>query len=334
MAWPDMVDAGSDSQLPTLRHVLNPLELREYLLLAGMADWTDITSVEVRVLQLHPGRRCTVEIELVAGNQRQVLIGKVYSTDRSDVHRAMDWLWRSGLGPESAFAIPRPVTAVPALNLLLQERIVGRAAKDEFLAGTEGDRTLAAERSARWLAWFHATASGNGPLFDPLHQLESMERWARRIATLGGSPGSKATRLFDALAGASRQMCSGTPCAGHGSYGPAHVILSGGRTVTIDWDGYDVADPARDVARFVAALQRLALGRLRSVHALDAAAETFQAAYLAEGRSDVAPRLAFFKAAMCLQLAKYDVHHQVSDWREKVDVMLDEGQRHLEEQIP
>ena len=47
--------------------------------------------------------------------------------------------------------------------------------------------------------------------------------------------------------------------AGHGSYDAAHVYLSGNHTVTIDWDWHDVADPARDVARFLYSLRRGAL---------------------------------------------------------------------------
>ena len=65
---------------------------------------------------------------------------------------------------------------------------------------------------------------------------------------------------------------------------PSHVILAAGRTVTIDWDGYDVADPARDVARFIVALKRLALGSLSSIRALDAVADVFVQTYVGLGR--------------------------------------------------
>jgi len=47
-------------------------------------------------------------------------------------------------------------------------------------------------------------------------------------------------------------------CAGHGSYNCNQIILTEERTITFDWDSYDVADPGRGVARFLVALQRLA----------------------------------------------------------------------------
>src|SRR5205085_12702373 len=110
-----------------------------------------------------------------------------------------------------------------------------------------------------------------------------------------------------------------------------HVLLAGDRTVTVDWDGYDVADPARDAARFIIALERLALGRLGSIRALDAAADVFKETYVAVGRPDVVAGLPFYKAATCLQLAAYGVYHKVFHWREQVATMLDGGLRILEQ---
>ena len=43
----------------------------------------------------------------------------------------------------------------------------------------------------------------------------------------------------------------------HGAY-RQQIILTEERTITFDWDSYDVADPGRGVARFLVALQRLA----------------------------------------------------------------------------
>jgi hypothetical protein len=105
-----------------------------------------------------------------------------------------------------------------------------------------------------------------------------------------------------------------------------------GRTVTIDWDGYDVADPTRDVARFIVALKRLALSRLGSVRALDAVADAFAQTYAAVGRPEVAARLPCYEAAICLQIAANMARRQRPHWCMKVETMLDEGLRLLEEQ--
>jgi aminoglycoside phosphotransferase (APT) family kinase protein len=119
-------------------------------------------------------------------------------------------------------------------------------------------------------------------------------------------------------------------CAGHGSYSYAQILIAPDRVVTVDWDGYDLADPSRDVARFTVALQRLALGRLGSLHALDEFACAFVETYTATRGTEIAQRLPFYQAAICLQLAKYDVHHQVRHWREKIAALLDQGLRILD----
>jgi aminoglycoside phosphotransferase (APT) family kinase protein len=159
-----------------------------------------------------------------------------------------------------------------------------------------------------------------------------MDVWAHQIAKLGAPAADQARRLVEEVDSAAAALNRIEGCAGHGSYSPAHVILTPGRTVVVDWDGYDVADPTRDVARFIVGLQRLALGRLGSIRALDAAAEVFEQTYSTVGRPDVVGRLPYYKAATCLQLAVYNVHHQGPQWRHKVAAMLGEGLRILEQQ--
>jgi aminoglycoside phosphotransferase (APT) family kinase protein len=215
--------------------------------------------------------------------------------------------------------------------LLLQERVRGTVVKTIFLAGDERDSALAAERSALWLARFHALAPQAGPVADLDHHRACFARWERRLAELGGALADKSARLRERLDGAAAALDEADLCAGHGSYSYDHVILSNDRTAVIDWDGYDVADPARDVARFVIALERFAWNRGGSVRAMDANAHVFERTYAAHAQADVAPHLPFYKAAICLKLAKYGVSHRVSQWRERVEAMLDEGLRILEQ---
>jgi len=121
------------------------------------------------------------------------------------------------------------------------------------------------------------------------------------------------------------------PCAGHASFSASHVILAHGRTVAFDWDGYDLTDPARDVARFLAALRPVALRRFGSVRGLDRAAEVFRTTYLAASQPELASNLRFFEAATCLNLAKHTLARSVhtakdrDKKRRKAEAMLDEG---------
>ena len=92
-----------------------------------------------------------------------------------------------------------------------------------------------------------------------------------------------------------------------------------------------MADPSRDVARFVTSLKRLALGRFASVRALDRGVEVFLRTYLSVSRQEV-PNLPFYEAATCIKLAKYEISRRALDWRPAiVEAMLDEALHILEQ---
>jgi aminoglycoside phosphotransferase (APT) family kinase protein len=215
------------------------------------------------------------------------------------------------------------------LQLFLQEKIDGRPATDSFLSDDEPERAAAAERCARWLARFHAVAPRIGPSFPLSRHLLAIEQWCGRLTAQGEPFARKAGELGHRLAAAAAALPPLELCTIHGDYTHHQVILAGGRTVTVDWDKYRLADPSEDVARFVVGLQRLALRRRGSLRALDGAAEVFLETYLASRQPAVRTHLAFQRAAICLEHAKHDVHKQAAGWPEKATATLDEGLRVL-----
>src|SRR5439155_1332362 len=116
--------------------------------------------------------------------------------------------------------------------------------------------------------------------------------------------------LFDQLNATARGLGGSEMCAGHGMYTCGQVLLTEGRTVTVDWDTYRVADPSYDVARMLISFARLALKHFGSIDSLDRAGEVFLKTYVAAGRLVVAGHLAFQKAAICLERAKGDLEKQ------------------------
>jgi aminoglycoside phosphotransferase (APT) family kinase protein len=258
------------------------------------------------------------------------VVGKVYASDRADVYRAMEAIRRAGFGPTDEFSIPEPLAYVPALRLLLQERVVGARAKQMFLTGNERDRVDTATRAARWLARFHAVAPRSGPIVELTDHLDAVSRWSQRIARLGEPFAGQARRLSERLQEEAASANAGARCAGHGSYNCNQILLADRRTVTFDWDGYDVADPCRDVARFIVALERLAFKYLGSIGALAPAADVFLKTYEALSPFDVARSLAFYRALTCLRLAKYEANRPGGIWRDGIEALLGEGLRVLD----
>ena len=323
----------SDPGIPTLEKAFDAVMLGEYLPEVLPSEWGTIRNVRLQVLRHKPGKgRCTFEITLGTTSGHYSLIGKVYGEDRSDVYHAMEEIRRAGFDSEGEFGIPRPVAFLTPFRLLLYEKAPGTRATESILSPNESDRVVAAQRCARWLARFHARGPRSGRLFRLNDQLIALEGCWWGLADLGDPFDEKASRLFDDLNAAAPKLSDIEMCAGHGMYTSGQVLLDEGRTVTVDWDTYNVADPSYDVARMLVGFKRLGLNHLGSIHALDRTAEAYLTTYVTTGRSDVTTHLGFQKAAICLERAKRDLEKQARGWRERAEAMLDEGLRILNQE--
>jgi len=329
-----------DPEIATLAEVMDPAALVKHFGLISRAPWNggEVEEAQVaRVLKHHAGKRCTLEIGVRSGDRWHFLIGKVYHKDRSKVFQVMEGIQAAGFGPQDEYSIPQPVAYMPSLRLLLQEKVEGPLAKAIFETGDRKSCAAAAERCGLWLARFHALAPKVGKVCPPDDDLKakSVQRFCRKTAEGNGHFGDKAGQLLERLEKAASSPSPVEMCAGHGGYGATHVILAGERTVVFDWDQYDIADPARDVARFLTTLRRRALGELGSIHALDEAGEVFRKAYLAEGQPGAGRNLRFYEAATYLRLATRhlsDASPLEQEAQEKGNAMLDEVLRLLEQE--
>jgi aminoglycoside phosphotransferase (APT) family kinase protein len=322
----------TDPGTAALSESFDPIALARHLRLFSLPPWNwgTVETVEVGILRRKAERRCTLELTLRTESGSHSIIGKVYASDRSDVFAAMKQIEQAGFGSQDEFSIPQPLAYLHSLRLLVQERVEGPRAKEIFTTGDELSRAAAAERCARWLARLHTTAPKAGTVLHPrdLFKSNSMHQYARETASLGGRFADKIARLLDRLDDAVSSLSPVEMRAGHGSYGAAHVIPAAGRTVVFDWDGYDVADPARDVGRFLASLRHVALGRLGSIRALDGTAEVFLRTYQEVGQLEVKTNLRFYEGAACLKLGKHCLYHARLN---KMEATLDEGLRILEQ---
>jgi aminoglycoside phosphotransferase (APT) family kinase protein len=324
----------ADDGIPTLECVLDPSALRRHVFPLLPQPWGEVSSFQIQVLQHHQGRRCTVNIILQTADGHHEVVGKIYAEDRADVYRAMKEISRSGFGPEKELSIPQPLAYVPELHLLLQEKVTGQSVTEIFIKGSERERVAAAERCARWLARFHL----QGPRSDTPFVIsrELMELWARRLVKRAGLQAKpladKAKLLVERLARTAAALQHAEMCAGHGGYYHSQIISTQNRTVTFDWDNHCVADPSRDVARFIFMLQQLALQSLDSPKALDAACSAFYKTYTVASRFEVTHNIPFYKAAHCLKHARYHLKQDVGGF-EKNEALLDEGLRVLAEEM-
>jgi aminoglycoside phosphotransferase (APT) family kinase protein len=154
----------------------------------------------------------------------------------------------------------------------------------------------------------------------------------RLIPQESGRLAAKAGELLELLGAVASSLGAIPACGSHGDYAHDQVILARGRTVVCDWDTYVVADPARDVAKFIVHLERLAARHLGSLCALDGTADVFLKSYLAAGGlSQVTARLPFYKAVFRLVKELEVIDTKAPGWRERAQAALDDGFRALKQ---
>ncbi len=293
--------------------------------------WGVPQEVQIRVLGFHPEPHCTFELDVRTQSGCRHLIGKAYASDHQDVYQVMERLRQVGFGSKAEFSIPAPIAWLPSLQVLLQEKVEGTSVKDVFRQGDGQQCAAAAERCGRWLARFHTVAQASGRISEIERFLSSAERKCRLISGRGGPLARKSEQLLERLRYAAPSLAAMRKCAGHGDYCEHQIILTKERTVVFDWDLYDIADPARDIAHFIVSLERLAMKYSGSVRALDGVADVFLRSYLdAGGYSCLAASLRFYKAVFWLKGRTKAIQTEAPGWGRRVEIMLEESLRSLQ----
>ena len=190
-----------DSRPSALVSFLNAAEFEKQLGQLSSAEWNwgPVQEIQTRVLKCHPGKRCTFEITMRTERGSHELIGKVFTEDRSDVHEIMAGIQEAGFRGDSQFAIPSPITYLPSLRLLLEEKAYGMSVREVFLEKESDNQKEAAVRCALWLAKFHSTAPRIGPVSSVTKLMSKSRSQARKLSRLGGRFAEKAGYLLAKL---------------------------------------------------------------------------------------------------------------------------------------
>jgi hypothetical protein len=279
--------------------------------------WGVVEETRIDLLRQHHNRS-TSEIAVRTKNGWHRLIGKTYTENRADVFQVMLAVAGAGFDREAEFSIPKPLAYLPALGVRLEERVEGPSLNDLIRTGGPADWMGAAARCGTWLGRFHRVVPR------PEHGRDLAAKLAHNRVAITRMPSlrNKAEALLALIEEAVPPAGAAPRCAGHGSYIPDHVILCGRRTVAIDLDDYDAADPSRDVGWFLVSLQRRGIRLLGSPHVLDAAAAAFLQAYVAAGPDKALETLPLYRALMYLGRARRDLYNRHPALAE---FMLDEG---------
>jgi aminoglycoside phosphotransferase (APT) family kinase protein len=284
----------------------------------------NLEEVRFKMLRYH-GNRCVFDVAMKSETGWHNVIAKLFAIDRQDAFDAMQRIHRGGFGTAAEFAIPKPIAYLPSLRVLLEEKVDGVQVKGILLADDESQQLKAVQRCGSWLARFHTTAPRFGNRVDPRALLDHVRGWADMVSQFGEPFNAKCRSLMKKLESAIPDEGSFEHLPGHGSYIPSHVLLNDRRTITIDFDEFELVDPARDIGWFLIALERFELKYRRPSGFYKRLAKPFLDSYQREANYDAIRHLGFYKGAEYLHRARHDLYKRIPPVREWAELMLDQA---------
>ena len=281
------------------------------------------------MLRYHQNR-CVFDVNIKTNDEWRNIIAKLFAADRQDAFDAMLRIHQNGFGERASFAVPRPIAYIPSLRILIEEKIVGKHVKSVLLEDNELSQMEAVRRCGAWLARFHATAPRFGHQVGPRAFLERVQGWADMVTKFGKPFDTKCEALMRRLGDALPTPGSFEYRPGHGSYIPSHVLLDNGRTVTIDFDEFELVDPSRDLAWFLIALERFELKYRRPPGFYKRLASPFLESYSRDENEDAMRHLSFYKGAEYLHRARHDLYKRIPPVPEWAEIMLEQAMAGME----
>jgi aminoglycoside phosphotransferase (APT) family kinase protein len=270
----------AEAALPALPTLTDPEQARaliEQSMRAAAPGYRDlrIQSCAPRVVRYKPGSRCTILYDLAypaglaEGHSWPNLVAiKTYKGGKGkNAYAGMRALWESPLGRGDAVTIAEPLAYLPELNALVQGPIreeqtlkdLVRSALRENTAESLAELEAAMRKTARGLAALHQSGAQGGESYTWEEEFaevrETLDQLGGAIPPLAGVAEPLLAHL-EALAA----ECPADPAGPtHSSFRPAQVLLYRGKIGFIDFDSFCQAEPALDIALFLAATKNIGL---------------------------------------------------------------------------
>jgi aminoglycoside phosphotransferase (APT) family kinase protein len=173
------------------------------------------------------------------------VVAKLYPNGGGEATFAnMQEVWRSSFGEHrTPPGLPRPVDYLPDLGVLVMERLGGRP-----LVEFEAFDPEVVDEAVYLVADLHR--SDAVPARRRNHRRIARSIWRKADDVTARRPryGPLFQRVASALEAAVVDVDELVPS--HGDFSPRNVLVGPKRTVLIDWDRLQSADPARDLAYF------------------------------------------------------------------------------------
>ena len=251
-------------------------------------------------------------------------VAKLFSAgDAESCWKNMLQVWDSSFGKSrQPPGLPRPVEYVGGIDALIVERLPGRV----LLELGEPDPN-AIEGAMQLAAGLHESDAQPARRRTADRILRSLRRKAERVSAIAPALAPPIRDVLEALESVGAQDGELVPC--HGDFSPRNVLVGPERCALIDWDRFQLADPARDVAHFGAWcwVERARRGEPRSWVVLERAVSAYEAL---RPETRLRERLGFHVAAALVRIAD-DLVLLCPEESRLVPLLAEEALRRLEE---
>jgi hypothetical protein len=249
----------ADWKLPSLPRAADGVVMAP-LLTRHLADLRSRPQADVRVLRYRPHKRCLLLYAAKGAAGRREVIGKVYK----QAPRAAEAAGRQRIlrneTADSGLVIPEPLAVLPALNLLLMERLPGRPMNDVLRVGPrDGQEQFLARRAAVALSILHSLRPGHGEVHSLADELGRIRRRVDELQLVAPVLVARMTALLDRIASEADRNGSPRPSLLHGDFKPSQLLVDRGHLAVLDLDRAWLGDPALDVGNFKAQCRKEAI---------------------------------------------------------------------------
>ncbi len=199
--------------------------------------------------------------------------------------------------------IAEPLAYVPEMRMLVVEHVPGETLGESTGAPDFSERVC---RSAAAIAKLHSARIRPSKQYTLVEEVANLAHWAEEVVACRGDSAEWVARQLEALRAMASRLPRAEAVPAHRDFYYSQLLFASRRVTLIDLDMFSLADPAIDVANFIAHLRFLSLQKFSDAHRLDGAAAWFLDAYARDRAGSngegFSVRVAFYQAATYFRL--------------------------------
>ena len=324
----------NDLKLPTLRHLLDPVE-RAFVLQETLPDRPELWDGSLHALAYRPERRYVAEVRPGVGGRSVVLKAYTRRAYSRSKHNATAFVSRGPL------RLAGGQGHADERRLIAYECLPGATLLASFSA-PELDRDVVAEAGAA-LATLHDQQPEGLPAWTRENEADAVADVAEEIGFVCPSLARRAELLAQRIG---TELANAPPLNTpmHGDFSAAQVLVdprpgAGPRVAVIDLDGACRGDPVDDLGNLLAQAERQVLDGAHSAGWLEEFAVTLLDGYRRSSGRPLPDRIRLYTAWSLFRKARLPFRTRQPAWQERTEalveraetVALESGRRHHRE---